>query len=103
MDTYIIYKLCGNFTQKNDFITRVEMAERFAYYGINANLISYLTDPLGQSTAKVVENVNAWSRAAMLLPLLGGFVADSYLGRYCTIIIASLLYILVSSECFSSL
>ena len=39
--------------------------------------------------------VTNWSGTCYIFPLLGAFIADSYLGRYNTIIIFSILYIIV--------
>ena len=75
----------------------VEVAERFAYVGIACNMITYLTEQLGQSTANAAVNVNTWIGTASTLPIIGAFLADAYLGRYRTILGSSLIYILVGT------
>lgn len=80
----------------------VEVAERFSYYGVSGNLITYLTNVLGQPTATAAKNVNIWSGVSMVSPILGAIVADSYLGRFKTIIISSIIYFMVGSSSFIS-
>uniref|UniRef100_A0ACD5WI77 Uncharacterized protein n=1 Tax=Avena sativa TaxID=4498 RepID=A0ACD5WI77_AVESA len=75
------------------FVLGVEIAERFAYHGVSANLISYLTGPLGESTAGAAAAINAWSGVATMLPLLVACVADAWLGRFRTIVFASILFV----------
>jgi peptide/histidine transporter 3/4 len=74
------------------------MAERFSFFGVSFNLITYLTGPLGEGVAEAASTVNIWNGVAQLLPLLGAAVADSWLGRYRTILLASVIYILVSNS-----
>ncbi|XP_059440472.1 protein NRT1/ PTR FAMILY 5.4-like [Corylus avellana] len=76
------------------FIIFVEVAERFAFYGVSGNLISYLTKELHQPTVAAAKNVNTWVGVSTLFPLLGAFIADSYLGRFRTILISSLIFLL---------
>lgn len=81
----------------------VEVACSFAYNGVSANLITYLTGPLGHSNAAAATAVNAWTGTARLMPLLGAFIADSWLGRYRSIILAGTLYVLVINSSFNFL
>ncbi|GFZ02417.1 major facilitator superfamily protein [Actinidia rufa] len=76
------------------FIIFVEMGERFAYYGVAGNLIMFLTNVLGQSTATAAKNVNIWRGVSAIFPLFGAFVADSYLGRYKTILLSTIIYLM---------
>lgn len=71
--------------------------ERMVYYGISANLVSYLTIKLHQGSAEAVTTVWIWGGVAWLLPLVAGFVADSFLGRFYTIMYSFLIYLVVSS------
>ncbi|KAL0375550.1 UNVERIFIED_CONTAM: protein NRT1/ PTR FAMILY 5.4 [Sesamum calycinum] len=77
------------------FIIFVEVAERFAYYGVAGNLMMYLTRVLGQPTATAAKNVNIWQGVSAVFPVVGGFLADSYIGRFRTILLASTIYLIV--------
>ena len=83
-------------------IAIVEMTERFAYYGLSAPFQNYmqndLDDPLlpgalglGQSTATCLQYFwNFWCYSS---PLIGAVVADQYMGRYNTIMLFAMIYI----------
>ncbi|KAI5410883.1 protein NRT1/ PTR FAMILY 5.4 isoform X1 [Lathyrus oleraceus] len=76
------------------FIIIMEAAEQFANIGLGSNLILYLNKALNEPLTEAAKNRNTWVGVSSIFPLLGGFIADSYLGRFNTIIIASLIYLL---------
>ncbi|KAK9067530.1 hypothetical protein SSX86_011641 [Deinandra increscens subsp. villosa] len=69
-----------------------EVCERMAYYGISTNLVLYLTRELHEGTVKSSNNVTNWVGTVWMTPLLGAYIADTYLGRYWTSLISSLIY-----------
>ncbi|KAK4482356.1 hypothetical protein RD792_009509 [Penstemon davidsonii] len=77
-----------------NFIVGYEVFERMAYYGIAANLVIYLTDKLHEGTVKSSNNVTNWVGTVWMTPLIGAYIADTYLGRYWTFIIASIIYLM---------
>lgn len=74
-----------------------EMWERFSYYGMRALLTLYMTKvlfaELGQSAAKVeaLGIYGSYTAMVYLFPVLGGIVADRYLGFRKTIVWGGLL------------
>ncbi|KAH0458369.1 hypothetical protein IEQ34_013684 [Dendrobium chrysotoxum] len=76
------------------FIFASEMFERVAYFGIAPNLVFYLTNQLHQGTVTSANNVTNWMGTTMMTPILGAYIADAYLGRYWTLIISFIIYLL---------
>ncbi|MED6216224.1 hypothetical protein PIB30_005486 [Stylosanthes scabra] len=76
------------------FIICVEFAQQFAFIGLSSNLITYLTNELEESIIEATKNINTWVSVSSIFPLLGAFIADSYLGRFKTVTISSFIYFL---------
>ncbi|KAE8038394.1 hypothetical protein FH972_010913 [Carpinus fangiana] len=76
------------------FIIFVEVAERFVFFGMSGNLITYLTNELHQPIPTAAKNVNIWVGVSCLFSVFGAFIADSFLGRFKTILFASIIYLL---------
>ncbi|KAL2339453.1 hypothetical protein Fmac_007393 [Flemingia macrophylla] len=74
------------------FILAYQALERFAYFGISASLVIYMTSELHKDLVSSVTSVNNWSGTAWLTPILGAYLADRFLGRFWTITFALLIY-----------
>ncbi|KAM3192906.1 hypothetical protein ACQJBY_069839 [Aegilops geniculata] len=59
-----------------------------AFHGISYNLVTYLTGVLGQSNVAAARNMSTWQATCFLMPLGGAVVADSYCGRYRTMVVS---------------
>ena len=79
-------------------IVGIEIGERLAFYGISANLVTYLTHVLHEGTEVSATNVNNWIGATFIAPLLGAFLADAFWGRFWTILIFGTVYFVVSAQ-----
>ena len=73
-----------------------ECCERLAYYGMSSNLFLYFTNQLNEHNAAASKNLSNWAGTCYVMPLVGAFIADSYLGRYWTIATFSIIYVIVS-------
>jgi POT family proton-dependent oligopeptide transporter len=76
------------------FIFFGELAERFSYYGMRAILLLYLVNILHFEKDDAASIQSYFKAACYLLPLLGGFLADRFFGKYWTIVGFSVPYVI---------
>ena len=76
------------------FIIGNEACERFSYYGMLSILTLYLKNEMNMGETRSKEIVHIFATAVYFLPLIGGWLADRWLGRYRTILSISLFYCL---------
>uniref|UniRef100_A0A8C0V4P7 Solute carrier family 15 member 1-like n=1 Tax=Cyanistes caeruleus TaxID=156563 RepID=A0A8C0V4P7_CYACU len=84
--------LCFGFPLSIFFIVINEFCERFSYYGMKAVLTLYFTRFLlwGDNFATAI--YHAFVALCYLTPILGAIIADSWLGKFKTILYLSIVY-----------
>jgi POT family proton-dependent oligopeptide transporter len=70
-----------------------EFAERCSYYGMRAILALYMTERLGVDKADAGTFMSLFIAACYFFPLIGGYVADNFLGKYWTIVLFAVPYV----------
>ncbi|XP_020841570.1 solute carrier family 15 member 2-like [Phascolarctos cinereus] len=89
------WKICGsNYPLSIAFIVVNEFCERFSYYGMKAVLTLYFLYFLHWSEDTSTSVYHAFSSLCYFTPLLGAVMADSWLGKFRTILYLSLVYVL---------
>ncbi|MCS0363115.1 peptide MFS transporter [Vibrio diabolicus] len=73
-----------------------ELWERFSYYAMRAILVLYLTDTtmnggLGWSTRDALDLYGIYTGLVYITPLIGGYLADNYLGQRRSILLGGAL------------
>ncbi|CAI9757608.1 unnamed protein product [Fraxinus pennsylvanica] len=76
------------------FIIANEAFEKVASYGLLPNMIFYLMRVYNMGVTRATNIIFLWSAATNFMPLIGAFVADSFLGRFLTIGLGSIASLL---------
>ena len=74
------------------YIVGNEACERFSFYGMRSILTLYMVNVLAMSQQAAVTVGHLFIALIYVLPLLGAWLADRFLGRYRIILYVSLLY-----------
>jgi len=69
----------------------VEMWERFSYYGMRALLVLYLVNYLKWNDGDAARLYGAYTGLVYLTPLIGGYLADRFIGTRRSLVIGSVI------------
>src|SRR6185295_4331309 len=82
----------SSFPPQIKFIVGNEACERFSYYGMRSILVVFMMNHLRMAHRDSEAVYHLFAAACYLLPLLGAYLSDRYLGKYKTILFLSLVY-----------
>jgi POT family proton-dependent oligopeptide transporter len=71
-----------------------ELWERFGFYTVSTILVLYLSKGLGYSDKSAYLLYGAFSSMLYLMPVLGGYIADKYLGFRRSIVLGGILFMI---------
>ncbi|XP_028663900.1 solute carrier family 15 member 2 isoform X1 [Erpetoichthys calabaricus] len=87
--------ICGtNYPVSIAFIVVNEFCERFSYYGMKALLTLYFIHFLHWDEDLSTAIYHAFSGLCYFTPVIGALIADSWLGKFRTIIYLSIIYVI---------
>ena len=81
------------------YILVAELCERLAYYGLTGSLSIFIADQLGLQSNTASQLTSTFASVCYATPILGGYLADTYLGRYHTILLFCSIYVLGMAAC----
>ncbi|XP_076814658.1 solute carrier family 15 member 1-like isoform X1 [Clavelina lepadiformis] len=76
------------------FIIGNEFCERFSFYGMRTVLVLYARNYLRFDDDSATSIFHAFTMLAYFMPIFGGIIADSYWGKYKTIALLSIFYVI---------
>lgn len=76
----------------------MELNERLTTLGIAVNLVTYITGTMHLGNAIAANTVTNFMGTSFMLCLFGGFIADTYIGRFLKFTDPSALYLII---CYS--
>jgi len=76
------------------FIFWGELAERASFYGMRTLLLLYMVNKLGYTDANAGSVTQLFTAFCYILPIVGGYIADQWLGKFKTIIYFAIPYLL---------
>ncbi|XP_035669051.1 solute carrier family 15 member 5-like [Branchiostoma floridae] len=78
-------------------ILLVELAERVTFFSVIANMVLFCTVELDYTSATAVSISHVFIGMSLIVPLVGIWVADSYLGKCKAIVISAIIHFLGSA------
>ena len=89
----VLKRQFGGYPISVPFIISLEFCERFSFYGIQYILTIYFTKKLLMDEEEAILWFHEFAALSYVTPLIGAIIADVFIGKFMTILIMSMVYL----------